>query len=68
YETSQGDRQNRSWYDDFASFVSYGTSWFHRGGGYAYAANAGVFAFYSDGGFANTGSSFRLVLSPTPGV
>ena len=52
------------WYGDYAVFPNATDSWFRRGGHYNNGATlTGVFAFARYTGAANTGISFRVVLS-----
>ena len=64
YEVSQGDGKNFGWYYGEALFVNTNGPWFRRGGSYANASGAGVFAFQMAGGFAYDYYSFRIVLVP----
>ena len=57
------NRQIGSWYADEAWFVSPGNPWFDRGTYFNHGSVAGVFAFASTYGHANTTVSFRVVLS-----
>ena len=52
------------WYSDFASFVNAENPWFYRGGFYNSGANAGIFSFTYNYGFATTSFGFRTVLVP----
>ena len=56
-----GNRGN--WYSDDASFVSYNTPWFHRGGIYPAGTRAGAFYFYAYYGGADIHYSTRAVIS-----
>ena len=51
------------WYSDYAFFPSSSLSWFVRGGGYTFGANAGVFDFDYRTGRADGNGSARAVLS-----
>ena len=51
------------WYGDYAYLPSATYSWFGRGGGYSDGTLAGVFDFGRGTGGANTGHSFRSVIS-----
>ena len=54
-----------NWYGDYSHFVSAAYPWFLRGGSYSRGASAGVMAKLCTYGYANSGDSFRLVLSET---
>ena len=47
---------------DHAYFVNSNNPWFNRGGDHPIGLNAGVFAFESTNGYANSIHSFRVVL------
>ena len=51
------------WYSDYAFFPSSILSWFVRGGGYTFSANAGVFDFDYRTGRTDGNGSARAVLS-----
>ena len=56
-------KETQGWNDDYAIFVSSSLPWFVRGGYYNDGSGAGVFGFhYYDGG-ADSGYSWRVVLS-----
>ncbi len=51
------------WYGDYVYFVNPNFPWFPRGGYYSGESNAGVFAFYSNGGYGyDFGSRFAVVV------
>ena len=53
--------ETKSWYSDYANFVSSSASWFDRGGHYNGGVNAGVFYFGRNSGHAGPSSAARLV-------
>ena len=55
--------ETAGWYSDGAYFVYSSSPWFHRGGGYDYITDAGVFYFYCINGSSYSGHSSRLVIS-----
>ena len=56
--------ETKNWYSDSAGFVDSIRPWFRRGGHYGSSAGAGVFNFYSNGGYSDSGGySFRPVIS-----
>ena len=64
---SHGLSETAGWYNDARTMVSEEYPWLLRGGGYTYSPSAGVFVFDTWGlGDANSYSSFRLVMSPSP--
>ena len=64
---SHGLSETAGWYGDYQAMITETNPWLLRGGGYGDTTGAGVFSFnaaISLGG-AVSGSSFRLVLSPS---
>ena len=65
---SHGLSETSGWYNDARTMVSEEYPWLLRGGGYDNTTHAGVFFFnatmYLGGSYS--GSSFRLVMSPSP--
>ena len=56
--------ETKNWYSDSAGFVDSIRPWFRRGGHYGSSAGAGVFNFYSNGGYSDSGLySSRPVIS-----
>ena len=56
--------ETKNWYSDSAGFVNSINPWFRRGGHYGSSAGAGVFNFYSNGGYSDSGGySSRPVIS-----
>ena len=56
--------ETKNWYSDSAGFVNSINPWFRRGGHYGSSAGAGVFNFYSNGGYSDSGLySSRPVIS-----
>ena len=56
--------ETKNWYSDSAGFVDSIRPWFRRGGHYGSSAGAGVFNFYSNSGYSDSGLySSRLVIS-----
>ena len=56
--------ETKNWYSDSAGFVNSINPWFRRGGHYGSSAGAGVFNFYSNGGYSDSGGySSRFVIS-----
>ena len=51
-----------SWYSDYARFPYSIGAWFARGGDYRNGSTAGVFIFYSSGGYSSGNSSSRAAL------
>ena len=63
YETSNGNGSNKSWFNDYADEDTRTGEYFSQRGGHFWgAAGAGAFAFGDNGGGANDGCSYRLVL------
>ena len=56
--------ETKNWYSDSAGFVDSIRPWFRRGGHYGSSTGAGVFNFYSNGGYSDSGLySSRPVIS-----
>ena len=53
--------ETKKWYGDYAYFLSYG-SWFGRSGGADDGSEGGLFYFSTNGGYASSWYSFRVVL------
>ena len=64
---SHGLSETSEWYDDYYIMVNEMYPWLLRGGYYSNSDSAGVFLFYlgNVSGDANTGGSFRLVMTPS---
>ena len=61
-ETSTAGIGSSSWYGDYSSFPSYGSSFFSRGGYFWYGSYAGVCAFSRDSGNSSYYCGFRAVV------
>ena len=61
---SNTTRQVSGWNADEAYFSYTDSPWFVRGGSYTYGSSAGIADFFVTYGYANTGSTFRVILTP----
>jgi hypothetical protein len=52
------------WFSDYSYFVSSGSPFFRRGGGYGDGSDAGVFYSGRRSGSGDSNNSFRVVLCP----
>lgn len=57
-------KEVRSWYGDYATFVSTTYPWFKYGGYRAAGASAGIFSYYYATGIASSSISTRAVIAP----
>ena len=62
YHLGDATTETKGWNGDNVYFVNSGNPWFVRGGNYGLGTSAGVFAFSSSGGHANSYFSARAVL------
>ena len=62
---SHGLGETSGWYNDTSNMVRESNPWFVRGGGYEFAANAGIFIYRYSISYGANGSlnSFRIVLT-----